>query len=99
MIIKGNENVVCPYKCNEFSHVVDTFVPYVRLPKPGAIPPLRPFRLFDSSFESPWRLYLHSTSLNLQIGVVLEILATKLFALGSLQMIILRHSIFPFASG
>ena len=48
-------------------------VPYVRLPNPRAIPPLRPFWLFDSSFESPWQLKLHCASLNLQIGVVVEI--------------------------
>ena len=48
-------------------------VPYVRLSKPGAIGPLRPFRLCDSSFERPWRLYLHCTRLNVQIGVVVEI--------------------------
>ena len=35
--------------------------------------PLRPFRLFGSSFESPWRLKSHRTSLNVQIGVVVEI--------------------------
>ena len=45
-------------------------------PKHEAIPPLRPFRLFDSSFESSWRLKSHRTSLNLQIGAVLEILAS-----------------------
>ena len=48
-------------------------IPFVRFPKYGAIPPLRPFRLFDSSFESPWRLKWGGTSLNLQIGVVVEI--------------------------
>ena len=48
-------------------------LPYVWFPKYGAIPPLRPFRLFDSSFESSWRLKSYSTSLNVQIGVVVEL--------------------------
>ena len=56
----------CASRCGKF-------LPYVRLPKYGAMPPLRPFELCDSSFESPWRLKLYSTSLNLQIGVVVEI--------------------------
>ena len=47
-------------------------IPNVWLPKPGAIPPLRLFRLFDGSFWSRWRLYIHRTSLNLQIVVVVE---------------------------
>ena len=47
-------------------------VPYVRLPKPGAIGTRGLFQLCNSSFESPWQLKLHSTSLNLQIGVVVE---------------------------
>ena len=54
----------------EFGH--RAVVPSVWFPKPGAIPSLRPFRLFDSSFESSWRLKSFSTSLNIQIGVVLE---------------------------
>ena len=37
----------------------------------------RPFGLFDSSFKSPWRLKLHRASLNVQIGLVVEILASK----------------------
>ena len=52
-------------------------VPYVRLLKYGAIPPLRPFWLCDCSFKSPWRLKLHRTGLNIQIGVVFEILASQ----------------------
>ena len=52
---------------------VDT-VPSVRFPKHGAILPLRPFQLCDSSFKSPWRLKSYCTSLNVQIGEVFEIL-------------------------
>ena len=48
-------------------------VPYVWLPKYGAIPPLRPFRLCDSSFKSSGRFKWGGTSLNLQIGEVVEI--------------------------
>ena len=46
---------------------------FVWIPKYGATPPLHPFQLCDSSFKSTWRLKSHSTSLNLQIGVVLQI--------------------------
>ena len=48
-------------------------LPYVWLPKYGAMGPLHLFQLFDSSFESSWQLKSHRTSLNLQIGVVVEI--------------------------
>ena len=51
-------------------------LPYVRLPKPGAIGTLGLFWLWNSSFESSWQLKSHGTSLNLQIEVVLEILAS-----------------------
>ena len=57
--------------------VIRAKIPYVRLPKPGAIPPLPLFWLYDSSFESPWQLKLHDTSLNLQRGLVVEILASQ----------------------
>ena len=48
-------------------------IPYVRLPEHGAILLLRLFRLFNSSFESPWRLKSYLASLKHQIGVVVEI--------------------------
>ena len=61
----------------QFNGSIRTKIPYVRLPKYGAIGTLGPFRLFDSSFASPWQLKLHDTSLNLQRGLVVEILASQ----------------------
>ena len=52
-------------------------IPPVWFPKLRAIPPLRPFRLFDRSFESTWHLKSHGTNVNLQIGVVVEIQANQ----------------------
>ena len=53
--------------------MVARYLPYVSLPKYGAILALRLFWLFDSSLEISWWLKLHRISVNVQIGVVTEI--------------------------